>query len=132
MVPMFSWPMITGVFDGGVLYSLTSVPQIPATSIFTSALSSGTSGIGYYRNSVLLGPVLTAACTFSTTAITSNSRRLHDLFSHALRPPSYRCRIHPLAGNSIVINSGGTKMKRLLTIAMGLLVVGLATFGWAQ
>src|SRR3954470_20411239 len=66
MTPMFSWPMMTGAGVGGVLYSLTSVPQIPATSIFISALSSGMSGIGYSRNSVLLGPVLTAAITFST------------------------------------------------------------------
>jgi hypothetical protein len=58
--------MITGVFDGGVLYSLTSVPQIPATSIFMSALSSGISGMGNSRISVLPGPVLTAASTFST------------------------------------------------------------------
>jgi hypothetical protein len=60
--------MITGVFEGGVLYSLTSVPQIPATSILMSALSSGMSGMGNSRISVLLGPVLTAASTFSTAA----------------------------------------------------------------
>src|SRR5436190_23091119 len=65
MTPMFSWPMMTGAFDGGVLYSFTSVPQMPATSIFMSALSAGISGIGYSRISVLLGPVLTAASTFS-------------------------------------------------------------------
>ncbi len=73
MMPMFSWPMITGRRGGGCAYSLTSVPQMPATSIFSSALSSGTSGIGYSRNSVLLGPVLTAACTFSTTAKASKN-----------------------------------------------------------
>src|SRR5947199_6630784 len=58
--------MITGAADGGVLYSLTSVPQMPATSIFISALSAGISGIGNSRISVLLGPVLTAASTLST------------------------------------------------------------------
>src|SRR2546428_12374026 len=76
MVPMFSWPMITGAFVGGVLYSLTSVPQIPATSIFNSALSSGISGIGYSRNSVLLGPVLTAASTFSTQSSDNDAKFL--------------------------------------------------------
>src|SRR5258708_16973644 len=77
---MFSWPMITGVFDGGVLYSLTSVPQIPATSIFMSALSSGISGMGNSRISVLPGPVLTAASTFSTW----DPLRLRVLASHFL------------------------------------------------
>ena len=67
MVPMFSWPMITGLLDGGCLYSLTSVPQMPATSIFIRAPSSGMSGIGYSRISVLLGPTRTAASTFSAT-----------------------------------------------------------------
>src|SRR5689334_20185420 len=38
---------------------------MPATSIFMSALSAGISGIGYSRISVLPGPVLTAASTFS-------------------------------------------------------------------
>jgi hypothetical protein len=46
---------------------LTSVPQIPATSIFIKAASSGISGIGYSRISVLLGPTLTAASTLSAT-----------------------------------------------------------------
>jgi hypothetical protein len=67
MKPMFSWPMITGALEGGVLYSLTSVPQMPATSIFISALSSAMSGIGYLRISVRLGPVRTAASTCSAT-----------------------------------------------------------------
>src|SRR5258708_2981578 len=44
---------------------------MPATSILISAASSGISAIGNSRISVLLGPVLTAARTFSTTAITS-------------------------------------------------------------
>jgi hypothetical protein len=46
---------------------LTSVPQMPPTSIFISAASSGMSGIGNSRSSVLLGPVRTAANTFSDT-----------------------------------------------------------------
>src|SRR5258705_13590003 len=58
--------MIVGAGVGGCAYSLTSVPQIPATSIFIKAASSGISGMGNSRISVLLGPVLTAACTFST------------------------------------------------------------------
>src|SRR5262245_7333166 len=66
---MFSCPMMTGVLDGGVLYILTSVPQIPPTSIFSNAASSGISGIGYSRISVLLGPTLTAATTFSATNV---------------------------------------------------------------
>src|SRR5712691_2855400 len=40
---------------------------MPPTSIFIRAASSGTSGIGYSRISVLLGPVRTAASTFSAT-----------------------------------------------------------------
>ncbi len=59
--------MITGVLsEGGVLYIFTSVPQMPATSILTSALSSGISGMGKSRICVLLGPTLTAANTVST------------------------------------------------------------------
>src|SRR5262252_7982082 len=57
--------MITGAFEGGVAYIFTSVPQIPATSIFINALSSGMSGIGNSRISVLPGPTRTAARTFS-------------------------------------------------------------------
>src|SRR5262245_2522734 len=49
---------------------------MPATSIFIKAASSGTSGIGYSRISVLLGPTLTAASTRSTTE----------------KPPFDRCR----------------------------------------
>jgi nitrate reductase delta subunit len=40
---------------------------MPATSIFIKAASSGTSGMGYSRISVLLGPTLTAASTLSAT-----------------------------------------------------------------
>src|SRR5438132_12702654 len=65
MVPIFSWPMMVGLLFGGCAYSLTSVPQMPATSIFISALSAGISGIGYSRISVLPGAVRTAASTFS-------------------------------------------------------------------
>src|SRR5215218_8823052 len=57
--------MITGASITGLAYILTSVPQIPATSIFSSAPSSGITGIGNSRSSVLLGPVLTAASTRS-------------------------------------------------------------------
>src|SRR5215471_13071481 len=49
---------------------------MPATSIFIKAASWGTSGIGYSRISVLLGPTLTAASTRSTTE----------------KPPFDRCR----------------------------------------
>src|SRR5258708_796293 len=63
---MFSCPMITGALEGGSRYSLTSVPQIPATSIFNKALSGGISGMGNSRISVLLGATLTAASTLST------------------------------------------------------------------
>src|SRR5215472_10498270 len=40
---------------------------MPPTSIFINAASSGISGIGNSRSSVLLGPRRTAASTFSTT-----------------------------------------------------------------
>ena len=50
--------------SAGACRSLTSVPQIPATSIFISAASAGTSGIGVHRISVLLGPILTANALF--------------------------------------------------------------------
>src|SRR6516225_2770373 len=40
---------------------------MPATSIFIKAASSGTSGIGYSRISVLLGPTLFAASEPATT-----------------------------------------------------------------
>ena len=62
--------MITGASITGCAYIFTSVPQMPATSIFRSAPSSGMSGIGNSRSSVLPGPVLTAATTRS--AITLN------------------------------------------------------------
>src|SRR3979490_3325865 len=83
---MFSWPMITALLVGGVLYSLTSVPQIPATSIFIKAASSGISGMGYSRISVLLGATLTAARTFSTTqAISTNDHNARG--RHSRRGP---------------------------------------------
>ena len=66
MVPTFSCPMITGLSNGGALYIFTSVPQIPATSTFSSAVSSDNSGMGSSRNSVVLGAVRTAARTLST------------------------------------------------------------------
>src|SRR5689334_13294288 len=73
---MFSCPMITGAGVGGALYSFTSVPQMPPTSTFNNAASSGTSGIGYSRISVLPGPVRTAANTFSILAFSDG--RLRD------------------------------------------------------
>src|SRR5579859_3737130 len=57
--------MITGALEGGVAYIFTSVPQIPPTSILSRALSCGISGMGKSRISVMLGPTLTAASTFS-------------------------------------------------------------------
>src|SRR5437588_11134573 len=60
--------MITGALEGGFSYILTSVPQIPPTSIFSRALSCGISGMGKSRTSVLLGPTLTAASTLSNVA----------------------------------------------------------------
>src|SRR5215469_11721222 len=62
---MFSCPMITGAANGGLAYIFTSVPQIPATSTFSRAPSSGMSGIGNSRSSVRPGPVRTAARTCS-------------------------------------------------------------------
>ncbi len=69
MMPTFSWPMITGSSIVGLRYSLTSVPQIPATSIFSSAASSAMSGIGNSRSSVVPGAVRTAASTCSAMAL---------------------------------------------------------------
>src|SRR5262249_19710207 len=63
--------------DGGVLYILTSVPQIPATSIFIKAPSSGISGIGNSRISVRPGPTLTAATTFSIEWYPPPRARIH-------------------------------------------------------
>jgi hypothetical protein len=80
---------MTGAAEGGLLYIFTSVPQMPATSIFISALSSDISGIGNSRISVLLEPVRTAANTFSTILIppaknrTSNSNPLCKNTGHA-------------------------------------------------
>src|SRR5207249_1310214 len=99
---MFSWPMITGALDGGDLYSFTSVPQIPATSIFMSALSSGISGMGNSRISVRLGPTLTAANTFSTCVPPVNYRPF--AFSHA-RVPSPTTRPVPPHGTAIPLSS---------------------------
>ena len=58
--------MITGPDITGLAYIFTSVPQIPATSTFINAPSSGMSGIGNSRNSVVLAAVRTAAKTCST------------------------------------------------------------------
>src|SRR5437870_3595118 len=64
--------MMTGPPVRGCLYILTSVPQMPATSIFIRAPSSGISGMGNSRISVLLGPTLTAASTFSIASFRTN------------------------------------------------------------
>src|SRR6266446_3783301 len=70
--------MITGELAGGVLYILTSVPQIPATSIFSKAPSSGISGIGNSRSSVVLVPTRTAARTFfHRVAFLRSCARIH-------------------------------------------------------
>jgi hypothetical protein len=53
---------------------------MPATSIFMSAPSAGTSGIGNSRNSVLPAPVRTAARTVCATFLLLP---LDSLFSHA-------------------------------------------------
>jgi hypothetical protein len=73
VVPTFSWPMITGPPATDCLYILTSVPQMPVTSVFISAPSSGMSGIGNSRISVLLGPTFTADSTFSATDSSEDS-----------------------------------------------------------
>src|SRR5262245_56478509 len=69
--------MMTGAFEGGDLYILTSVPHIPATSIFFKALSSRMSGIGNSGMSVVLGPTLTAARTFSIELFPPPRARIH-------------------------------------------------------
>ena len=61
--------MITGSGKGGLAYIFTSVPQMPATSTFSRAASSGTSGIAKLRTSVLPGAVLTAARTSSAITV---------------------------------------------------------------
>src|SRR5436853_2680977 len=54
---------------------------MPPTSIFRRAPSVGTSGMGYSRISVLLGPVRTAARTFSATD--QISIRIHKMPAHS-------------------------------------------------
>src|SRR5882672_10463268 len=67
---------------------------MPPTSIFIRAASSGTSGIGYSRISVLLGPVGTAASTFSPTARPSyNDRMLRPAIEDG--PESGQARFSP-------------------------------------
>src|SRR5262249_51427885 len=63
-------------------------PQMPPTSIFISAASSGMSGMGNSRNSVRLGPTRTAATTFSATAV--SFRRKAGRSGHP-RLPRFRC-----------------------------------------
>ena len=52
---------------GGICGTDVKLYAHPPTSIFIRALSAGMSGMGYSRISVLLGPVRTAASTFSAT-----------------------------------------------------------------
>ena len=52
---------------GGICGTDVKLYKHPPTSIFIKAASTGTSGIGYSRISVLLGAVRTAASTFSAT-----------------------------------------------------------------
>src|SRR3954471_4477465 len=66
--------MITGRSITGLAYIFTSVPQMPATSILRRAPSSGMSGSGNSRSSVLLGPVRTAASTRSAITLTLAER----------------------------------------------------------
>src|SRR5438876_7703759 len=108
---MFSWPMITGVLDGGVLYSFTSVPQIPATSIFMSALSSGMSGMGNSRISVLPGPVLTAANTLSTRVPQKMTVDPHFL-TRCMRAPIHRTCSAARDGNSAIIGIGQANLEK--------------------
>src|SRR5690606_24604185 len=71
---MFSWPMMTGPpVRSGSLYILTSVPQMPASSTFMRAPSTGISGMGNSCSSVCFGPTLTAALTVSTLVPSSVS-----------------------------------------------------------
>src|SRR5580700_2149428 len=88
--------MITAALVGGSLYNLTSVPQMPATSIFISAASSGMSGIGNSRISVLLGPTRTAASTWSVMGEQLQDYRhaLADTLRWGLDPSS---RLSPLS-----------------------------------
>src|SRR4026208_2052054 len=84
MVPRFPGRMITCSLEGGVLERFTSVPQMPATSIFRSAPSAGMSGIGYSRISVLLGPTRTAASTGSIRSPLLTSRQV-NIMAHTSR-----------------------------------------------
>src|SRR5438105_2951779 len=99
--------MMTGTWEGGVSYILTSVPQMPPTSILSKALSSVTSGMGKSRISVLLGPTLTAANTLSTAVPPDTSLHADVIPDHGRRrafdlPPGANIldvRTHRLKGN---------------------------------
>src|SRR5436190_2470341 len=67
--------MMSGAPRSGSLYWLTSVPQTPATSIFSSAASGGISGRSNSRSSVVEGPVFTAASDFPVAVMSSKSTR---------------------------------------------------------
>src|SRR5436309_260495 len=89
---------------------------MPATSIFISAASSAMSGIGNSRISVLLGPVRTAAKTFSaTTRLQPTSKLFRLALGHVLvhvhfeaareqrAPHLYEIPRHRVAGDSLPI-----------------------------
>src|SRR5579862_4114102 len=67
---------------------------MPPTSIFISAASSGMSGMGYSRISVLLGPVRTAASTCSATY-----QILSAVMPGHPGPGPWPARVHACAGH---------------------------------
>src|SRR5262249_28016879 len=66
--------------------------QIPATSIFIKAASSGISGMGYSRISVLLGPTRTAARTLSATETPPLINAARNLGLGLDRSSSFSCK----------------------------------------
>src|ERR1700674_1066896 len=79
--------MITGPPDSGCLNILTSVPQMPATSILRSALSSSICGIGKSRSSNLPAPTFTEARTFSTDLLLPKRSKLSPTATSLQTPP---------------------------------------------
>src|SRR5205807_1114064 len=61
--------MMSGAPRSGSLYWLTSVPQTPAISTFSSAASDGISGRSKSRSSVVEGPTFRAARDLSGIGI---------------------------------------------------------------
>src|SRR5262245_46673968 len=64
--------MMRGALRSGSLYWLTSVPQTPATSIFSSAASGGISGRSNSRSSIVDGPVFRAASDFAVAVMSGS------------------------------------------------------------